>query len=374
MLHGSPTRSGHRAAAGGLALLVRRPSPRPPATTPSGAAAPRQRSPEPQRAWQCADQRAGRARSCSAVCGLIGFFIVVDERATDAPAPVGEPPPSSAASAPAGTDPEPLTAGRGLPGRRSWSTRRAGRTGCSRRRSTADCARAATGELGAAARRARLQPGGTGDADPPTAATWSPPASSTWPTRGRRWTRTSRSGRWSTTGEGRFRGLRRRRHRAGRAGVGPQVGWHVRGHYLVYSVIARADGRPIAAATTPQRRRGSPRDLLELVPARGRCWSGGARGAQPRSRRVSSARLGVLGRVAGIADRHQGQAVRRRHGHLAGPLPPRQQRGRPVRRRAGRRRRPASRRPGCAPSPGRTRRPARSPRARRPGRAASPAG
>ena len=53
--------------------------------------------------------------------------------------------------------------------------------------------------------------------------------------------------------------------------------------------------------------------------------------------------------------------MRRRHRHLAGPLPQASAGWPASPGRGGRRRPSASRRPGCAPSPGRTRRPARSP-------------
>jgi len=47
--------------------------------------------------------------------------------------------------------------------------------------------------------------------------------------------------------EGGFRGLAAGSGTAPVARPGTQFGWHVRGHYLAYAVIARRDGQPVAA-------------------------------------------------------------------------------------------------------------------------------
>jgi len=48
-------------------------------------------------------------------------------------------------------------------------------------------------------------------------------------------------------GEGGFRGLPAGNGTGPVGRVGTQFGWHVRGHYLAYAVIARGDGAPVAA-------------------------------------------------------------------------------------------------------------------------------
>ena len=48
-------------------------------------------------------------------------------------------------------------------------------------------------------------------------------------------------------GEGGFRGLPAGAGTAPVGRAGTQFGWHVRGHYLAYAVIARGDGIPVAA-------------------------------------------------------------------------------------------------------------------------------
>ena len=157
-----------------------------------------------------------------------------------------EPPLSTAASCRRGTtDPRPLTVDEVF---RGPARRRAPRT-------LQDCARAVTGELVYLVGEAGCSQAVRGHVrDPrvrrhrrPLQPRRTPPPPATC---------TSGSARWSTPARAASRGLpARRRHRSGRPGRGTQFGWHVRGHYLAYAVIARGDGAAGRGGRPGRRRR-----------------------------------------------------------------------------------------------------------------------
>jgi hypothetical protein len=216
-----------------------------------------------KRTWQAFTTGLG-IFTMLAVCGLSSFFIVADERqGRDAQASGAAPPvPVLRDISSREADPAPLTAAEVFPGSEvavdpARPAYRVLQTQTDRR-----CAAAASGEIGTlltdlgcdqVVRGTLRAPGGgylvtagVFNLDDVDGANWA-----------REKIKSMVDG-----GRGRFRGL------VAGAGTAPvalssaRVGWHVRGHYLVYCVTARADGRPIAASDAQAERILS--DMLEL--------------------------------------------------------------------------------------------------------------
>ena len=89
-------------------------------------------------------------------------------------------------------------------------------------------------------------------------------------------------------GEGGFRGLPAGAGTAPVGRAGTQFGWHVRGHYLAYAVIARGDGAVVAADDPGAAE--VLRDVVEIhlrgrvLDARARAWRARrGRSAAPRA-------------------------------------------------------------------------------------------
>ena len=247
MLHESASRSARRAVPAGLALLVRQ------AVTPPGglhrqpAARPRSRSrraADAQRTIQLIMSGLGAAIMLG-ICGLGGFFIVADERrGQGAEAAAGAP----SAGVPYGissrqVDTEPLALAEVFPEPEIRLLRGAEPYRITMTHSDAKCDIATTGMLGPmlvghgcsqVVRAAMVAPYGgyqvtagilnLADADGAAQVG-------------------GQIRRLVETGEGSFAPLGAV---GGQAEPQTQVGWHERGHYLVYCVISRPDGAAMA--------------------------------------------------------------------------------------------------------------------------------
>jgi len=249
MLHESASRSARRAAPAGLALLVRQ------TVTPPGglhrepsARSPRrrrtaERAAEAQRTIQMIMSGLGAAIMLG-ICGLGGFFIVADERRGQGAEAAGTP----SADVPYGIasrqiDAEPLALAEVFPGSEIRLLDGAEPYRIMMTHIDAKCDIATTGELGPmlvghgcsqvvrAAMTApyggyRVTAGILNLADADGAAQVG-----------------GQIRQLVETGDGTFAPL------GAQPGVEPvtQVGWHERGHYLVYCVISRPDGAAMAA-------------------------------------------------------------------------------------------------------------------------------
>ncbi|BCB86754.1 hypothetical protein [Phytohabitans suffuscus] len=199
-----------------------------------------------KRTWQAFTTGLG-IFTMLAVCGLSSFFIVADERqgrdaqASGAAPPVAVPRDISSREA----DPAPLTPAEVFPGPEvvvdpARPAYRVLKTQADRR-----CAAAASGEIGTlltdlgchqvvrgtlrAPSGGFLVTAGIFNLDDAEGANWA-----------------HEKIKSMVDGErGRFQGMRAGKGTEAIALSSARVGWHVRGHYLVYCVTARADGRPI---------------------------------------------------------------------------------------------------------------------------------
>ncbi|GAA4688124.1 hypothetical protein [Phytohabitans rumicis] len=183
------------------------------------------------------------------VCGLSSYFIVADERqgrdaqASGSAAPTALPRDISSRE----VDAAPLTTAEVFPGREIRIGPGEPPYRVLKTQSTGRCRLAATGELGklladlgcAQVVRATLRSptgkylvtAGVFNLDDVEGANWAH----------------MKIKPMVDTGRGRFAGLVAGRGTEPVALASAQVGWHVRGHYLVYCVIARADGKTITA-------------------------------------------------------------------------------------------------------------------------------
>ena len=246
MLHGSPTRPAHRAAPEGLSLLLRQTVAataghhRHPATR-----APQRALPEPQRAGQRLLSGLA-ALIVLSICGLVGFFIVADERRGYAE-PVGEPSTSSWAISSRAVDPSPLSLDEVFPGPEIQLVSGTEPYRVTMTHIDTDCEIATTGALG--------QVLGEQDCSQVVRAGMTAPYGGYEVTAGifnlADEAAAGQVGRQVRelveTGEGSFAAMA-----AGAApGADPlaasdaQVGWQERGHYLVYCVITRPDGQAV---------------------------------------------------------------------------------------------------------------------------------
>jgi hypothetical protein len=263
MLHGSPTRPAHRATPGGIAELMRQ------TVTPASG---QHRMPaeritlrvprEPQRAMQRVTTGLGAVIVLS-ICGLITFFIVADERRGHA-----EPGTEPSAATPwaissRSVDPEPLRLADVFGAREIALSAGSEPYRVTMTHIDTDCDIATTGALGdlltahdcsQVVRAALIAPYGGYEV---TAGVFNLADDAGVAEVGRRIRALVESG------DGGFAAMA-----AGAApGAAPrtvpegQVGWHERGHYLIYCVIARPDGRVIGADDPYARR--ITADLLE---------------------------------------------------------------------------------------------------------------
>jgi len=201
-----------------------------------------------KRTWQAFTTGLG-IFTMLAVCGLSSFFIVADERqGRDAQASGAAPPVTvlrdiSSREA----DPAPLTATEVFPGREVAVDPARPAYRVLKARADRRCAAAASGEIGAlltdlgcdqvvrgtlrAPAAGYLVTAGIFNLDDVEGADWA-----------RQKIKSMVDG-----GRGRFQGMVAGKGTEAIALSSARVGWHVRGHYLVYCVAARADGKPIAA-------------------------------------------------------------------------------------------------------------------------------
>jgi hypothetical protein len=182
------------------------------------------------------------------VCGLSSFFIVADERqGRDAIASGAAPPtavPRDIGSREA--DPEPLSAAEVFPGEElaidpTQPAYRVLRTSAGK-----DCRRAAAGRVAGLLRElgcTQVVRGTLRSSDGQYLVTAG--VFNLSDVEGAEWAR-EKIKPMVEAGQGRFHGLLAGRGTEAIALSSAQVGWHVRGHYLVYCVVARADRKPIA--------------------------------------------------------------------------------------------------------------------------------
>ncbi|MEJ3746121.1 hypothetical protein WEI85_22875 [Actinomycetes bacterium KLBMP 9797] len=199
-----------------------------------------------KRIWQAVISVLGVCALLS-VCGLSSYFIVADERqgrgarASSVAAPTAVPRDISSRT----SDPEPLTVAEVFPGDAiivdpAQPPYRVLRTQASR-----DCRAAASGRIGRLLRDLGCSQVVRG--------TLRSPAGGYLITAGVLNLAELEGAEWAHEriaplvdgGLGRFEGLVAGPHTAAIALSSARVGWHVRGHYLVYCVIARADRKPI---------------------------------------------------------------------------------------------------------------------------------
>jgi hypothetical protein len=200
-----------------------------------------------KRTWQAFTTGLG-IFTMLAVCGLSSFFIVADERqGRDAQASGAAPPPVPVLRdiSSREADPAPLTPAEVFPGKEvvvdpARPAYPVLKTAADRR-----CAAAASGEIGVL-----LTDLGC---DQVVRGTLRAPAGGYLVTagifnlddvEGANWAR-EKIKSMVDGGRGRFQGMVAGRGTEAIAVSWAHVGWHVRGHYLVYCVTARADGRPI---------------------------------------------------------------------------------------------------------------------------------
>jgi hypothetical protein len=182
-----------------------------------------------------------------AVCGLSSYFIVADERqGRDAHASGAAPAPVFRDISSRDVDPAPLTPAEVFPGRevriepaeppyRVLKTQAAGR-----------CRTAASGAIGALLDDLGCSQVVRGTLRSPTGGYLvTAGAFNLGDVTGAEWAH-ERIKPLVDREKGRFAGLVAGRGTEAIALSSAQVGWHVRGHYLVYCVIARADGRTIS--------------------------------------------------------------------------------------------------------------------------------
>jgi hypothetical protein len=247
MLHGSPTRPAHRAAPEGLAQLMRQ--------TVAATGLHRQPLGRAQRRAPREPQRAGQRLMTGlaglivlSICGLVAFFIVADERRGHAQ-PAGEPPASPWAISSRDVDPQPLSLDEVFPGSEIQLVAGNEPYRVTMTHIDTDCEVATTGALGQVLTdqdcsqvvRARMTAPYGGYqvtagifnlADDVAAAEAGRQVRDLVETGG---------GSFATMAAGAAPGS------DPRAAPDSQVGWHDRGHYLLYCVITRPDGRAIGA-------------------------------------------------------------------------------------------------------------------------------
>lgn len=182
------------------------------------------------------------------VCGLSSFFIVADERqGRDAIASGAAPPaavPRDIGSREA--DPKPLSAAEVFPGEElaidpTQPAYRVLRTSAGK-----DCRRAAAGRVAGLLRElgcTQVVRGTLRSSDGQYLVTAG--VFNLSDVEGAEWAR-EKIKPMVEAGQGRFHGLLAGRGTEAIALSSAQVGWHVRGHYLVYCVVARTDRKPIA--------------------------------------------------------------------------------------------------------------------------------
>jgi hypothetical protein len=199
-----------------------------------------------KRVWQAVTSALG-ALALLMVCGLSSYFIVADERqgrdaqASGAAAPTVVPRDISSRE----VDAAPLTVAEVFPGRAILIGPGESRYRVLKTQATGRCRLAATDELG----RLLTDLGCT----QVVRATLRSPTGAYLVTAGVFNLDDVEGANWAHTkikpmvdaGKGRFAGLVAGRGTEPVALASARVGWHVRGHYLVYCVIARADGRTI---------------------------------------------------------------------------------------------------------------------------------
>jgi hypothetical protein len=239
MLYGVQPRSAHRATPeGGLALLVRPGQ----ESTPTGqhrqAPPPYRTRREPQRTMQLLMSGLG-AVIMLAICGLTGFFIIADERhGHDVPA-TGPPAGTGRATVTQAMDPTPLTLEEVFPANEVRLVSDPAPYSIGMSHIDTDCATAAVGTLAAVLRE--------------HACSQVVRAGMTAPYGGYQVTAGifnladdvgaaqvgEQARQLVETGDGTFAAML--------SGPQPlvQVGWHERGHFLVYCVIARPDGEVV---------------------------------------------------------------------------------------------------------------------------------
>lgn len=183
-----------------------------------------------------------------AVCGLSGYFIVADERQGRAARAVGAAPtalPRDISSRE--VDPTPLTAREVFPGDEIVINPDETPYRVLRTQENKDCGKAVAGEIGKllkdvgcsqvvrgtlrAPNKSYLVTAGVFNLEDRTGAEWAH----------------EKIRPLVNTEKGRFQGMVAGKETEAIALSSAQVGWHVRGHYLVYCVIARADGKAVAA-------------------------------------------------------------------------------------------------------------------------------